>query len=252
MFTASEISSAIFELRNEQQQTILSRFFKTGYGEYGYGDKFLGLKVPQTRQIVAMARRQVPFSEIETLLHSEWHEIRLCGFLLLVEEMQSSLPSKKNNATEAAMRRAEIVEFYLRHARQANNWDLVDLTCPKILGTWLCHPLADGSMPDTQILDRLADSDNLWEQRIAIVTNWTLIRHDRYDDTFRISDKLLSHPHDLIHKAIGWMLREVGKRNPQALENYLESRFNKMHRTTLRYAIEKMSAPQRSYWLQRK
>ena len=166
--------------------------------------------------------------------------------------MKAALPEARQVQTAKAERREEIAQFYLRHAHKANNWDLVDMTCPKILGYWLLYPQADGTMPDRGILDRLAESDNLWEQRIAMVTNWMLIRHGQLEDALRIADRLLAHPHDLIHKAVGWMLREVGKENMAVLEDYLEQRYSQMSRTTLRYAIEKMAEPQRQAWLRRK
>ena len=151
--------------------------------------------------------------------------------------------------TVNAERREEIARFYLRHARRANNWDLVDMSCPKILGKWLLYPKADGSMPDRNILYRLAASSNLWEQRIAMVTCWMLIRADQFDDTLRLATLLFPHPHDLIHKAVGWMLREVGKRDMPTLESYLNEHAREMHRTTLRYAIEKMNENKRLYYL---
>lgn len=248
---ASEIIDTLLSMSNEEQKIILSRFFKTGKGEYGEGDKFLGIKVPQTRLVVKQAKLQVPISEIEKLIYSEWHEVRVCGFLLLIEEMNAALPKGKQPFATNAEQREQIIHFYLQHAKQANNWDLVDLSAPKILGNYLLFPKSDDVMPKRTILDELAISDNLWEQRIAIVTNWTLIRQGQYDDTFRISSMLLHHPHDLIHKAVGWMLREVGNRDLQLLEDYLESHYKEMHRTTLRYAIEKMKEPERKYWLTR-
>lgn len=247
---AEDIVQALYSMHDEGQSQILSRFFKTGKGEYGYGDKFIGLRVPQTRMVVKEARLRVSFEEIEKLLNSEWHEARLCAQLLLVEEMLVALPKGTDTRAKAA-RREEITRFYLSHARQANNWDLVDSSCPYILGNFLLYTLPDGTMPDRGILDRLAESTNLWEQRIAIVTNWLLIRHDQLSDTLRIADKLLGHEHDLIHKAVGWMLREVGKRDMGVLEDYLETRHGSMHRTTLRYAIERMDEARRRYWMQR-
>lgn len=234
---------------DEWQRENLMRFFKTGKGQYGEGDRFIGIKVPDTRMVVKEARLRVPLDEIAVLLDSEWHEARLCGFLLLVEEMKAALPKARQPLTANAGRRDEIARFYLRHARSANNWDLVDMSCPKILGKWLLYPQADGTMPDRQVLYRLAASSNLWEQRIAIVTCWMLIRSDDYDDTLRLATQLLPHPHDLIHKAVGWMLREVGKRDMATLEDYLDSHAHEMHRTTLRYAIEKMSEEKRRYYL---
>lgn len=249
MTTAEDIIATIESMRDERQAANLMRFFKTGRGEYGEGDRFFGLKVPQTRAVVKEARRDVALPEIEKLLYSQWHEVRLAGFLLLVEEMKAALPSKRRDSDARARRRDEIAEFYLRHARQANNWDLVDMSCPKILGEWLIHRSADGSMPDRAILDRLVGSDNLWEQRIGIVTTWRLIREGQTGDTLRLAPKLLSHSHDLIHKATGWMLREVGKKDMEALDDFLERYCTTMPRTALRYAIEKKDEAERQYWL---
>ena len=253
MTTATEILATLESMRDEAQARHLMRFFKTEKGSYGEGDKFLGLKVPQTRMVVSEDRLDV-LPEIEKLLYSPWHEARLAGFLLLEEEMKAACKKSKgaNNSAQQAARRQEIVEFYLRHARQSNNWDLVDLPCRGILGEWLLHPLADGSMPDRSILDRLAASDNLWEQRISIVATWQLIRARQLDDTFRLASKLIDHPHDLMHKAVGWMLREAGKKDINSLTDFLEVHYSKMHRTALRYAIEKMPEPQRQSWLQRR
>lgn len=269
---AEEIIATMLSMGDERQREILMRFFKTGKGDYGEGDRFLGIKVPDTRMVVKEAKLRVALDEIETLLESEWHEVRLCGFLLLVEEMKAALPKAKemsavkvnetiietgqaadDKAVRAYMakaeRREEIARFYLRHAQRANNWDLVDMSCPKILGQWLLHPQADGSMPDRQILYQLAASDNLWEQRIAMVTCWMLIRADQYDDTLHLATILLPHPHDLMHKAVGWMLREVGKRDMPTLEAYLTEHVHEMHRTSLRYAIEKMNETKRYHYM---
>ena len=246
---ANEIITTMMSMGDERQKELLMRFFKTGKGQYGEGDKFLGIKVPDTRIVVKEARLRVPLDEIEILLNSEWHEVRLCGFLLLVEEMKAALPKARQPATANAQRRDEIAQFYLRHASKANNWDLVDMSCPKILGLWLLHTQADGHMPDRSVLYRLAASSNLWEQRIAMVTCWMLIRADQFDDTLRLATLLLHHSHDLIHKAVGWMLREVGKRDMATLEDYLSANIHHMHRTTLRYAIEKMSDAKRRHYM---
>lgn len=248
MTTAREIIEAMLAMRNEEQRQVLQRFFKTGKGQYGEGDRFLGLRVPQTRMVVKEARLDVSLPEIETLLYSEWHEVRLCGFLLLVEEMKAALP--KHGGTGLPDRRKEIAEFYLRHARQANNWDLVDLSCSYILGTFLLYPLPDGNMPDRNILDKLSESENLWEQRISIVSTAALIKKGQFCDTIRIAEKLLNHPHDLIHKAVGWMLREVGKKDISVLRNFLSSHHKSMPRTTLRYAIERMEPKERKRWME--
>lgn len=252
MVTAKEILEELIALKNVSQAGHLMRFFKCGAGEYGYGDKFLVLKVPQTRMIVKAAGYDVPLGEIGTLLYSEWHEARLCGFLLLVEEMKVALPRRNDIPVRGAERRDELAAFYLRHARQANNWDLVDLSCPKILGEWLLYPRSDGNLPSSEILDKLACSSNLWEQRIAMVSTWRLIHDGRFDETLRLARCFLSHPHDLIHKATGWMLREVGKKSEETLVSFLEENYARMPRTALRYAIERMNEADRKYWLMRK
>lgn len=250
MITAAEIEALLKAGHDDRQRDHLMRFFKTGKGQYGEGDKFLGLKVPQTRAIVKEARLLVPMAEIEKLLYSPWHEVRLSGLLLLVEEMKANTPKKSDaRATlkEKAENREAIARFYLRHARQANNWDLVDLSCEYILGPYMRFSDED----NYQILYRLAESENLWEQRISVVTTLDFIRNGIISPTLTICDMLISHPHDLIHKAIGWMLREIGKRDKDILTEYLEKNYSRMPRTALRYAIERMPEPERLYWLHR-
>lgn len=251
-YNAADITEALMLFADEQQREMLMKFFKTKKGEYGHGDQFLGLKCPQTRSVVKMARLKTPFPEIEKLLASPWHEVRLCGLLLLTEEMKAATPSRRLPRTAFAERRKAIADFYLAHLESANNWDLVDMSCPKILGIYLLFPLLDGTMPDRSLLDRLAADANLWKQRVAMVTNWMLIRCGQYDDALRIATALLAHRHDLIHKAVGWILREVWKKNEDVLEGYLETHYRALPRTALRYAIEKMSEPRRLYWLNRK
>lgn len=251
MKTAQDVISEFSVYADDRQSLNLMRFFKTGKGEYGEGDKFLGLKVPQVRGVVKAAKGLVAMCEIEKLLYSEWHDARLAGLLLLVEEMKGALPKRSESHTARAEERTEIVKFYLRHAQRANNWDLVDLSCQYILGVYLLYPEADGKMPDRGVLDRLADSDNLWEQRISIVSTLALIRAGQFDDALRVSMKLLGHTHDLIHKAVGWVLREVGKKNVDLLVDFLESHHSEMSRTTLRYSIEKFSEKERRYWMSR-
>ncbi len=234
--TADEISASLESMRDDEQRRVLMRFFRTGPGQYGEGDQFLGIRVPATRTVCRKYKGQISFTEIEKLLYSHWHEVRLCGFLLLVEEMKA--------ARRNPQRRRDIADFYLRHARQANNWDLVDLSCPYIIGQHLLDTDADRS-----VLDRLAASDNMWKQRIAIVSTMMLIRHGQLDDTIRIATALLPHPHDIIHKATGWMLREVGKKDTAVLTFFLEKHHSAMSRTTLRYAIERLAPSVRQYFL---
>lgn len=241
--TATEVENLIRLEENEEQKEVLMRFFKTGPGQYGEGDRFLGLKVPKTRSIVRGVKGKIPLNEIEKLLDSNWHEIRLAGFLLLVEEMKSQLPKKKYKGNY--QRRKEIAELYLKNAYKANNWDLVDLSAEYILGPFIRFDSPD----DWSVLSRLAESDNLWEQRISIVTTLDFIRKGWFEPTLNIADKLLHRPHDLIHKAIGWMLREIGKRDYDTLIAYLHKRYDQLPRTSLRYAIERMPENERKYWL---
>ena len=250
--TADEIVDALLSMGDDAQRDILMRFFKTGKGEYGEGDKFMGVKVPDVRLVIKEAKLKVTQDEIARLLMSEWHEAGLAGFFLLIEEMKAAIPKGREEATAHAERREEIARFYLRYAHRANNWDLVDMSCPKILGKWLLYPGADGRLPDRAVLYRLAESSNLWEQRIAMVTCWMLIRADQYDDALRLAEILMPHPHDLIHKAVGWMLREVGKKDQAALTEFLESYGTSLPRTALRYAIERYPEAQRQYFLHKR
>jgi len=245
--TAAEIAAYMESIRNDEQRKVLMGFFKTGPGEYGYGDEFLGLKVPQTRTVVKNAK-DLELSEIPHLLMSRWHEVRLCGFLLLVYKFEKSAVRSLAYDRGAISRRDAILKMYLQYAGQANNWDLVDLSAPKIVGNWLMLP---SDISDKQsVVDKLALSDNLWKQRISIVC--TLKTSEMGDPSWclRYAEMHLNHPHDLMHKAVGWMLREMGKRvSMDLLREFLAINVGSMSRTTLRYAIEKMSYDERMYWL---
>ncbi|MEG0039350.1 MAG: DNA alkylation repair protein [Bacteroides sp.] len=215
------------------KREYLPRFFKTGKGQYGEGDRFLGVVVPNTR-LVARKHREVPFEVVAELLRSEWHECRLCALLILVERFKKS---------DEPMRK-ELYEFYLSQTARANNWDLVDLSAPAIVGEYLLDK-------PREELYRLAASPLLWEQRIAVVSTITLIRNRDFIDILRLSELLLHHPHDLMQKAIGWMLREMGKRDPDLLVQFLEKWSKQMPRTMLRYSIEKFSPEERAYFMKR-
>lgn len=237
-------------LRNEEQRRVLMGFFKTAPGEYGYGDEFLGMKVPQTREVVKAAGIDFPLTEVPELLMNRWHEVRLCGFLILVDEFEKQATRRLENDSEAIAKRDEIVTMYLKYAEQANNWDLVDLSVPKILGHWLMLPsnLSDKDYK-LKILDSLAQSDNLWKQRMSIVCTWKTSQMGDPSWCLRYAEIHLHHPHDLMHKAVGWMLREMGKRvSMDLLRDFLRQHAS-MPRTTLRYAIEKMSEQERQYWM---
>ena len=233
--------------RNDGQRQVLMRFFKTAPGEYGEGDEFLGLKVPQTREVVKAAR-DTPLSEVPELLMSQWHEVRLCGLLILVAQFEKQAAKRLHNDAEAIRRRDEIVTAYLEYADRANNWDLVDLSAPKILGHWLLLPSRLGDK--TAILDALASSSCLWRQRMSMVCTWKTSQQGDPSWCLRYAEKHLHHPHDLMHKAVGWMLREMGKRvSVDLLRDFLRQHAHEMPRTTLRYAIEKLSANERQQWM---
>ena len=238
--------------RNDAQRRELMRFFKTGEGEYGYGDEFLGLKVPQTR-VVVKAVLDTAIEEIPELLMSQWHEVRLCGLLLLVAKFERLATKRLVEDADAIRRRDEILTMYLQYAERANNWDLVDLSAPKILGHWLMLPtgLGDGSREYKQeVVDGLAMSDNLWRQRMSVVCTWKTSQQGDPSWCLRYCEMHLRHPHDLMHKAVGWMLREMGKRvSMDLLRDFLRQHINEMHRTTLRYAIEKMDEEERRDWM---
>lgn len=244
MADATEVSGLIeahlMDLRDDEQARHLMRFFKTAPGEYGEGDQFLGLRAPVTRAAVRLFRSEVAITDIEPLLASPWHEVRLCGFLLLIELYAKARKSKSQ------IRMQQILEFYLRHLDRGNNWDLVDMVAPKILGDYLVH-----NPGESDILYRLAArTDNLWYQRVSIVCTWTLIRAGVYVHTLRLAELFMTHEHDLMHKATGWMLREVGKRGGKdELLDFLDNYAAVMPRTALRYAIEHLPESERRYYM---
>ena len=250
--TAKEIICEMESLRNEAQRQILMRFFKTGPGEYGEGDDFLGLKVPQTREIVKRVG-DLELNEVAELLESRWHEVRLCGLLVMVAQFEKQAKKRLIEDKNAIKKRDEIVLFYIKHAAWANNWDLVDLSAPKILGHWLLLPTALGDGSDDfkrRTLDELAASTCLWKQRMSIVCTWKTSQQGDPSWCMRYAEKHLHHEHDLMHKAVGWMLREMGKRvSMDLLREFLHQHVHEMPRTTLRYAIEKMADEERMYWM---
>ncbi len=268
--SASEILKRLKKVGTPEKAKLLSGFFKTGKGQYGEGDIFLGVVVPEERRI-AKEFRDLPFSEIETLLASPYHEARLTGLLILTYTYESADKEKKK----------KIYDFLLAHIHAMNNWDLVDVIAPKIIGDYLLHThpsvhhvvrerrdkqaqehpsergagKGKGTKVDRnsrEILYRLAESGNLWERRIAIVSTFAFIRVGQFDETLAICEMLLDDTHDLIHKATGWMLREVGKRDEKVLCNFLDTHSARMPRTMLRYAIERLSEGERDEYLGRR
>lgn len=232
---ASDVKNALQSIANPEKALLLQGFFKTGEGQYGEGDLFLGITVPQQRTI-AKSFKELPLTEIETLLHEHFHECRLTALIILVNRF-------KKTKTDAD--RKLIVDLYLRNTAYINNWDLVDLSACYILGEYLLDK-------DRSLIYRLAESDSLWEQRIAVLTTFTFIRNEDFADNLLIAEMLLNHKHDLMHKAIGWMLREIGKRNKSVLVDFLMQYSIQMPRTMLRYAIEKFPEEERQYFLKRK
>lgn len=231
MANITEVKKELASLADPKQARILRRFFKTGPGEYGEGDKFLGIKVPQQRRVVKKFYN-LSLSDITKLLHSKIHEHRLAALLILVQRF--------NKGTE--LERKKYYDFYLKNKEWINNWDLVDLSAPNIIGVFLLDK------PRT-VLIRLAKSNDLWERRIAILATFTFIRQNDFRDAIRIAKLLLKDERDLIHKAVGWMLREIGKRDEARLTKFLDQHVREMPRTMLRYAIERLKEPKRQYYL---
>jgi 3-methyladenine DNA glycosylase AlkD len=219
------------QLANSEQQAILQRFFKTKPGEYGEGDIFLGIKVPRLRQL-AKKYQHLALNDIQILLHHSIHEYRFLALILLIHLY--------NTAEE----KAALVNFYLQHTEYINNWDLVDISAPKILGHYLFNQ-------PREVLYSLARSPSLWERRIAIIATLPFIKSQQFQDTLALSDILLLDKQDLIHKAVGWMLREVGKQNQEVVKSFLQQHYQYIPRTMLRYAIEKFDEKLRQQYLKK-
>lgn len=224
--------------KDPDQVEGLMRFFKTGKGQYGEGDRFLGIKVPVTREVVKQCWKKTSFNDLETCIRSEYHEIRLAALLTLVQIFKHA---KKDVGLQK-----QCVDFYLNHTEFINNWDLVDLSCYELLGVWLLDK------DRTLLYDLARDGKTIWEQRIGMVSTIQFIRHGQLDDTYAIAEIFLDKPqplHDLLQKAVGWLLREAGKHDEQRLKEWLQSRYQTMPRTLLRYAIEKFPEEERQHFL---
>lgn len=219
--------------KDKNQAIILSRFFKTGKGEYGEGDIFWGIKVPAQR-IISKKFKDAPLNDIKKLMDSDVHEVRLTGLFILIERYKEDEDKKK------------IFDFYLDNRRKINNWDLVDLSSPKIVGDFLLR-----NKKERKILYSLAKSSNLWDRRIAIVSTFSFIKENIFEETINISEMLLNDDHDLIHKSVGWMLREVGKRDKEIEKNFLNKYYRLMPRTMLRYSIEKFGIKEREFYMKK-
>lgn len=234
MSNSEEVTKALKEIADPKIAEHSSRFFKSGEGEYGEGDQFLGIRVPNQRTI-AKKYKSLPLQEISNLLQSRYHEIRLTAVFILVYKYQ-----KIKHFTD----RENIYQFYMNHLKGVNNWDLVDSSAKYIAGHFLYEYAQDRS-----ILYKLSDSDDLWERRIAIMTTFYFVDQGDFDLTLELAEKYLDAPEDLIHKASGWMLREIGKQNEKLLREFLNNYYLKMPRTMLRYAIEKLDEPVRQIYL---
>lgn len=229
---SGQIQKDFRKLADFNRAKILQRFFKTGRGEYGEGDKFIGITVPQIR-LVAKKYVDLSIREIENILHSEIHEERLLALLILIQKF----------SRVAEPEREKIHRFYLKNLKWINNWDLVDLSAPQIVGAFL------SGQKDRRELYRLAKSKHLWSRRVAIIATFTFIKQQQFDDSLKLAENLLFDKQDLIQKAVGWMLREVGKRDLVAEENFLKKYAKQMPRITLRYAIEKFPPIKRNFYL---
>ena len=234
----NKLYTEILAKQDPTQVVGLSRFFKTGKGQYGEGDRFLGIKVPVTREVVKQCWKETGFDDLEVCIQSEYHEMRLAALLTLVEIF-------KHAKRDPALRQ-QCVDFYLTHTPFINNWDLVDLSCYELLGTWLLDK------DRTLLYDLAREGQTIWEQRIGMVSTMQFLRHGELDDTYAIADIFLEKPqplHDLLQKAVGWLLREAGKRDEQRLKDWLSTRYTTMPRTMLRYAIERFSDVERNRFM---
>ena len=230
--TLNKLREEISKEKDEKRAEVNKRFFKSGKGEYGEGDIFIGLSVPKCRKI-AIKYSALSLGEVQKLLSSKIHEERLIALEILVYKYENNLENKKN-----------IFEFYLSNTKFINNWDLVDLSAEYIVGDFLFDK-------DKEILYDLTKSSNLWERRIAIVSTFNFIKRRKFKDTLKLAKILLNDNHDLIHKAVGWMLREIGKRDEEILRKFLNDNYEKMPRTMLRYAIERFSQEERKGFMRK-
>ncbi len=234
MTSANDLVKILEDLSIPARKEHNPKFFKAGEGEYAEGDKFIGNKVPDMRAVAKDVWDDMSDDEIIKALHSKWHEVRLTAIFILIHHYKK--------ARKDAARKEEVIKIYLNNLEGVNNWDLVDSSAPYLLGDWLLDK-------DRSILREFAHSGDLWKQRIAMVTTYWFIKNGEYADTLQLAEILLFHDHDLIHKAVGWMLREMGNKEVGLLRQFLEHHAHHMPRTALRYSIEKLDADERKHWM---
>ena len=228
---AKEVINALKLLATEERRKVNEWFFKTGKGEYGYGDIFLGVTVPNIRRIAKKFSQEISLQELTKLIQSPIHEVRLCALFILVNKYNKKDPDR-------------IYQYYLKHLNSVNNWDLVDSSAPYIVGDYLYK-----NPEKLKILFKFANSENLWIRRISIVSTLAFIKNNEFKTTLKIAKLLLNDYHDLIHKAVGWMLREIYKRDENLIKHFLRQNYAQIPRTTLRYAIERMDKKERLLYL---
>jgi 3-methyladenine DNA glycosylase AlkD len=241
--TIKQLLKEFEQKKNPSKAKLLSGFFKTGKGEYGEGDIFLGLTVPEQREL-AKKYIDLKLNDIQKLLGSKIHEHRLTGLIILTYQYER-IGKEKMSENEKDSKRKTIFDFYLKNTKNINNWDLVDLSSHEIVGDYL---LGKGA-GERKILYILAKSDNLWERRIAMISTFTFIRAKDFKDSLAIGEILLHDKHDLINKAVGWMLREVGKRDEKVLKSFLDKHYRTMPRTALRYSLERLSEKDKKFYM---
>ena len=236
MTAAQKLKDELQNLADEQKAKHLSKFFKTGKGQYAEDDKFLGINVPVNKSLVKKYYKYIALADMAEMLHSPWHEYRFAALQCMVMQYEKADDEKQK----------ALVEIYLNNLSGINNWDLVDCSAHKIIGAWAVKK------QELSQIENLADSHNLWQERIAVVASWAFIKNKQYDLTLKLAVKFINHEHDLMHKAVGWMLREVGKQNKLALTDFLDIYAAKLPRTTLRYAIERFPKAEREKYMQKK
>ncbi|MGV8169400.1 MAG: DNA alkylation repair protein [Candidatus Nanoarchaeia archaeon] len=232
-----ELLAEFEKKKNPEKAKLLSGFFKTGKGQYGEGDVFLGLTVPEQREL-AKKYKGLDLADIQKLIDSKIHEHRLTGLIILVYKYEDS--DREKNEID----KKKIFDFYLKNTKKVNNWDLVDVTCHRIVGAYL-------EDKERSVLYKFANSTNLWEKRIAIVSTAWFIKNKDFKDTLKLSEILLKDNHDLIHKAVGWMLREVGKKDEKTLKGFLDKNHKVMPRTMLRYSLERLSEKDKKHYMKK-